>query len=66
MSHIIHKSARDFALRHKINLGRKDTGFYYIAHYPAATGPAVIVDHSFQPSAKSALAMMRRYLRNHK
>lgn len=55
----IHKTVRDFAIRHRINLGRYGTGYYFI-RCPFTLDEVSI---SFEPTAKSALAMMRRYLR---
>jgi len=65
----MHKSARDFALKHKISLGRYDigfgarTGYYYIAETVNSTEPL----HKYlsnDKTASSAIAMMRRYLRH--
>jgi len=54
----MHKTARDYALQRHISLGRYHTGYYYIAdgkEYPDYV--------SGYPTAKSAIVMMRRYLR---
>jgi hypothetical protein len=61
----IHLTARSFALKHRINLGRFGdgwgaySGYYYIGR--RAQGADFL---SMQPTAKSALAMLRRYLRS--
>jgi hypothetical protein len=49
----IHATARKFAIQHQINLGRMENGYYYIAGTRSL---------SMGDTAKSALAMMRRYL----
>lgn len=54
----MHKTAIDFAIAHKISLGRFLSGglngYYYIANTDEV---------SYYPTAKSAVVMMKRYLR---
>lgn len=55
----MHKTAVKFALSHGLSLGRHENGHYFLRH------PLTLeVTHtSLAPTAKSALAMMRRALR---
>lgn len=55
----IHKSARDFAIANQLNLGRLESGFYFLRNPVTLKFDAV----SNYTTAKSALAMMRRALR---
>lgn len=56
----MHKTAAEFAVKHRINLGRYmggnggKTGHYFIAGESHSL--------SYQPTAASAIAMMKRYL----
>jgi hypothetical protein len=53
----MHKSARDFALKHRLNLGRHANGHYYIG------GPYAGLWLSMYPTAKSGIVLMRKFLR---
>ena len=55
----LHATARDFAIKHGLTLGRKESGYYYLRH-PVTLAETHV---SLEPTAKSALAMMGRALR---
>jgi len=55
----MHKSAIDYAIKRRINLGRLANGHYYICN----NGDIVLA--SLFPTAKSAIVMMRKYSRKH-
>jgi hypothetical protein len=61
MKNQIHKTARYFALKHRINLGRYENGYYFVRDPKTLE----ILHISLYPEAQSALAMMRRFLRLH-
>ena len=50
------KTAVTFALKHKLSLGRDSNGFFLKVE-------GVVVERSNENTAKSACAMMRRFLR---
>lgn len=54
----IPKTARDFAIKHKINLRQDHFGMFMILEN------CKIVEMSFAPTAKSAICMMKKYLKN--
>ena len=54
----IDKTVRDFAIKHRINIRRDWNNDYMLL----VNG--IVVDMSFNPTAKSAICMMKRYLRN--
>lgn len=53
----IDKTVRDFALKHKINIRRDWNNDYMILEN------GKVIDINFQPTAKSAICMMKRYIR---
>jgi hypothetical protein len=53
----MHKQARDFAIKHRLGLGRMQNGQYYLAD-----GDQVFA-MSNEPTLPSAMTMMRRCLR---
>lgn len=55
------KTVRDFALKHKISVGRNNYGYYIREH-----GLVVEQTRSAKPTVANALAMMRRHLRAHR
>jgi hypothetical protein len=57
----LHKAAREFALRHKLNLGRDEHGYFLRAADGAIVDRPWAADHAHK--VVGALAMMRRALR---
>ncbi len=55
MNNTIHATVREFAIKHRINIGRMENGYYFIGH-----GTEQL--HSYEPTAKSGLALCRRFL----
>jgi hypothetical protein len=54
----INPKVRDFAIKHKISLRKDWNNDYMILEN------GKVVDITFQPTVKSAMCMMKRYLRN--
>ena len=54
----IHKTAASFAIKHHITLGRLSSGYYYIRNADLS-----IWNYSGSTTARSALALMRKYRR---
>lgn len=54
----INHKVRDFAIKHKISLRQDWNNDYMILEN------GKVVDITFQPTVKSAMCMMKRYLRN--
>lgn len=60
MTTSMHKQAVNFAIKHRITLGRDHHGNYYVR----ANGAIVETTRSANPTAANAVAMMKRFLRN--
>jgi hypothetical protein len=64
----MHKTAIQYARKHRINLGRDEkTGLYFIAGAPPHATKVLgryVTALSVFPTASSAIVMMQRYLRS--
>lgn len=60
----IHNTVREYALRHRLSIGRDSKGHYYIPGIdPKTSKLATRMIYSMYPTAKSGLVLLKNYKR---